>query len=44
MSIPTDVKACIDKHLQAVRANLSDKEESIQNEIRQFVEGMCGTP
>jgi len=33
MTIPPDVKACIDKHLQAVRANLSDKEESIQNEI-----------
>ncbi len=33
MTIPTDVKACIDKHLQAVRGNLSDKEESIQNEI-----------
>ena len=33
MNIPTDVKASIDKHLQAVRANLSDKEESIQNEI-----------
>ena len=33
MSIPTDVKACIDKHLQAVRANLSDKEAAVQNEI-----------
>ena len=33
MTIPTEVKACIDKHLQAVRANLSDKEESIQDEI-----------
>lgn len=33
MTIPTDVKACIEKHLQAVRANLSDKEESIQNEV-----------
>jgi uncharacterized protein YfaS (alpha-2-macroglobulin family) len=33
MSIPHDVKASIDKHLQAVRANLSDKEEAIQNEI-----------
>ncbi len=33
MNIPTDVQACIDKHLQAVRGNLSDKEEAIQNEI-----------
>jgi alpha-2-macroglobulin len=33
MSIPTDVKASIDKHLQAVRDNLSDKEEAVQNEI-----------
>ena len=33
MTIPTDVKASIDKHLQAVRDNLSDKEESVQNEI-----------
>ena len=33
MTIPTDVKACIDKHLQAVRDNLNDKEESVQNEI-----------
>jgi uncharacterized protein YfaS (alpha-2-macroglobulin family) len=33
MNIPHDVKASIDKHLQAVRANLSDKEEAIQNEI-----------
>jgi alpha-2-macroglobulin len=33
MNIPTDVKASIEKHLQAVQANLSDKEESIQNEI-----------
>ena len=33
MNIPTDVKTRIDKHLQAVRANLSDKEESVQNEI-----------
>lgn len=33
MTLPPDVKACIDQHLQAVRANLSDKEESIQNEI-----------
>lgn len=33
MTLPTDVKACIERHLQAVRANLSDKDEAIQNEI-----------
>lgn len=33
MTIPSDVRACIDKHLQAVREHLGDKNESIQNEI-----------
>lgn len=33
MTIPTEVKACIEKHLQAVRANLNDKDDAIQNEI-----------
>ncbi len=33
MTIPTEVKACIEKHLQAVRGNLIDKDDSIQNEI-----------
>ena len=33
MTIPNDVKASIDKHLQAVREHLGDKEETVQNEI-----------
>jgi uncharacterized protein YfaS (alpha-2-macroglobulin family) len=33
MTTPTEVKTCIEKHLQAVRANLSDKDEAVQNEI-----------
>ncbi|MCX6878263.1 MAG: MG2 domain-containing protein [Verrucomicrobia bacterium] len=33
MTMPNDVRASIEKHLQAVREHLSDKEEAIRNEI-----------